>query len=238
MPVAGGNGLRWCMPPKPLLALLGLAVLGHGARLVLGRPDQAAGGVEIVSTRPLGHASAGAHRDSIAAVSRPLAEGERINLDQAAVPDIARLPRVGIALAKRIAADRAARGAFGSLAALDRVPGVGPGLLRALEAHVEFSASGRGTGAQTGPKGISQHLGVQKDTIQGSAVRGSSSLDWLNAANAGQLDSLPGIGRARAAAIVRYREEHGGFAALTELRRVPGINPALLQRLYAHLQVP
>jgi competence protein ComEA len=53
-----------------------------------------------------------------------------------------------------------------------------------------------------------------------------------------QLDSLPGIGPARAAAIVRYREQHGPFGSLTELTRVPGINPALLQRLSDRLQVP
>ena len=53
-----------------------------------------------------------------------------------------------------------------------------------------------------------------------------------------QLDSLPGIGPARAAAIVRYRDQHGPFGSLTELTRVPGINPALLQRLSDRLQVP
>jgi competence protein ComEA len=60
----------------------------------------------------------------------------------------------------------------------------------------------------------------------------------LNHASAAELDRLPGIGPARAAAIVRYREVHGAFASVADLRLVPGINPALLQRLYDHLQVP
>ncbi len=61
---------------------------------------------------------------------------------------------------------------------------------------------------------------------------------YLNQATVAQLDSLPGIGPARAAAIVRYRDQHGPFGSLTELTRVPGINPALLQRLSDRLQVP
>jgi competence protein ComEA len=60
----------------------------------------------------------------------------------------------------------------------------------------------------------------------------------INQATAAQLDSLPGIGPARAAAIVRYRREHGPFASLADLGHVPGINPALMQRLSDRLQVP
>ncbi|HET8623699.1 MAG TPA: helix-hairpin-helix domain-containing protein, partial [Gemmatimonadales bacterium] len=111
------------MPPKPVLALIALALVGHGARLALLRPGAAAGGIEILTASPRPGDSPAAHKDSIAAVSRPLADGERINLDRATVPEIARLPRVGVALAKRIVTDRVAKGAFGSLEGLDRVAG-------------------------------------------------------------------------------------------------------------------
>lgn len=50
----------------------------------------------------------------------------------------------------------------------------------------------------------------------------------LNAATASQLESLPGIGPATAAAIVDDRERHGPFAAVADLERVPGIGPAKL----------
>jgi competence protein ComEA len=60
----------------------------------------------------------------------------------------------------------------------------------------------------------------------------------LNGATIAELDALPGIGPAKAAAIVRYRDQHGPFGSVADLARVPGINPALLQRLYDHLQVP
>lgn len=50
----------------------------------------------------------------------------------------------------------------------------------------------------------------------------------LNTASAAQLDSLPGIGPATAAAIVDDRERHGPFASVDDLQRVPGIGPAKL----------
>ena len=70
------------------------------------------------------------------------------------------------------------------------------------------------------------------------AADAAFSLAWLNQATANELDRLPGIGRVRAAAIVRYRDQHGPFASVADLRNVPGINPAQLQRLYDHIQVP
>ncbi len=229
------------MPPKPLLVLLAIAVLGHGVRLALVRPGEAAGAVEILSSGPIRPGAAAAHRDSIAALSRPLARGERINLDRATVPEIARLPRVGITLAKRIAADRAARGPFGGLAGLDRVPGVGPGLLRVLEPHVTFEGGRTGGGGDGQmPGAATMALGDVSQRVPAAAhrpIRPSAQLN-LNTATATQFDALPGIGPVRAAAIVRYRQEHGPFLSVADLARVPGINPALLQRLSDGLLVP
>lgn len=66
-----------------------------------------------------------------------------INLDLASAVSIESLPRIGPALAKRIVDDRKARGPFGSLAGLDRVKGVGPGLQKEIAPYVTFSPSGR-----------------------------------------------------------------------------------------------
>lgn len=53
----------------------------------------------------------------------------------------------------------------------------------------------------------------------------------LNTASATELQSLPGIGPVLAAAIIEWRERHGGFTAVADLDDVPGIGPVLMERL-------
>jgi competence protein ComEA len=53
----------------------------------------------------------------------------------------------------------------------------------------------------------------------------------LNRATAEELESLPGIGAAKAAAIVEAREAQGGFASLEDLESVRGVGPALMAKL-------
>lgn len=50
-----------------------------------------------------------------------------------------------------------------------------------------------------------------------------------------ELDRLPGIGPALAQALVRNREEAGGYAGPEDLLRVPGIGPAKLERVIPYL---
>jgi competence protein ComEA len=73
--------------------------------------------------------------------------GARVDLDVASAAEIEALPRIGPALAGRIVADRESLGAFGSLAGLERVRGVGPGLAAAVRPYVTFSGTPRPTNA-------------------------------------------------------------------------------------------
>lgn len=126
-----------------LLSVLALA--GAGVRYALAPGAAAPGDVQLaalVDTPP--HASGSGLRETARAaarLARPLAPGDRVDVDRADVTEITRLPRVGPALAQRIVAWRAAHGPFGSLERLDSVPGVGPRLVEALRPFVMFSGA-------------------------------------------------------------------------------------------------
>jgi competence protein ComEA len=53
----------------------------------------------------------------------------------------------------------------------------------------------------------------------------------VNAAGPDELDTLPGVGPATAAAIIEYREANGPFATVDDLIDVPGIGEAKLAEL-------
>jgi len=53
----------------------------------------------------------------------------------------------------------------------------------------------------------------------------------LNTAGAADLQRLPGIGPALAERIIAHREAHGPFARMADVTRVSGIGPRTLERL-------
>jgi competence protein ComEA len=53
----------------------------------------------------------------------------------------------------------------------------------------------------------------------------------LNTATSDQLDTLPGVGPATAAAIIAYRSEHGPFTSVDQLLDVRGIGDAKFAEL-------
>jgi len=210
---------------RALLLLLCLGIAGQGIRWWVARPNEAPGEIQLLAALP--PRSPTAHRDSILARSRPLGPSERIDADQASPAELARLPRVGLALAKKIVADREARGPFGGAAGLDRVPGIGPGLLAAIGPHLAFS----------GPSGTAPSVPITSTQLGTQAQpEGLAAVD-LNTADVTQLDALPGVGPGRARAIVGYRDANGPFHAVQDLARVPGIGPAALARLQGRVRV-
>ena len=53
----------------------------------------------------------------------------------------------------------------------------------------------------------------------------------VNSADASTLESLPGIGPSKAAAIIAYREQNGPFKSVSDLDNVNGIGPSTLENI-------
>ena len=59
----------------------------------------------------------------------------------------------------------------------------------------------------------------------------------LNTADLAALQTLSGIGEAKAQAILAYREEHGGFSSVEDLMNVPGIKEGTFLKIKDKLAV-
>lgn len=209
--------MRWSAEVRAAGVLLALAALGTVVR-ACGAPGMTRGAPGAAWAPGSGERPA---RDSVAAgaarLTRPLAHGERVDVNRATAAELDRLPRVGPALAARIVRARESGGPFADLAALDqRVSGVGPALREAIAPHVDFGGS----------------RPVRSRPAPGPA------LVPVNRADAAALEALPGIGPALAAAIVAERERGGPFRTADDLDRVRGIGPALVERLRGRILLP
>jgi competence protein ComEA len=62
-------------------------------------------------------------------------------------------------------------------------------------------------------------------------VKMVSDLININTADLKTLQSLPGLGKTKAAAIIAYREQFGEFASLADLKNVKGIGDKVIAKL-------
>jgi competence protein ComEA len=59
----------------------------------------------------------------------------------------------------------------------------------------------------------------------------------INTASVAELEALPGIGPAKATAIVKYREEKGNFKSVQDLKNVQGISDKLYEKISGEIEV-
>lgn len=65
----------------------------------------------------------------------------------------------------------------------------------------------------------------------------ASSIININTASEAELDTLPGIGPARAKDIISYREEKGGFDTIEDIKNIKGIGEASFEKLKEKITV-
>lgn len=148
-----------------------------------------------------------------------------VNVNSANQAELETLPGIGPSKAAAIIQFRGEHGPFRSLTDLDAVSGIGPATLATLDGLVEFgddaapsSSSQAATPAPTASKP------APKPASSGARVN-------INTASEAELNNLPGVGPAKAAAIVGERDAHGPFKSCQDLTRVQGIGPATVANL-------
>ena len=65
----------------------------------------------------------------------------------------------------------------------------------------------------------------------------SDGLVNINTASMQELMTLPGIGEAKAADIIQYREEYGEFQTINDIMKISGIKDALFQKIKDRITV-
>ncbi len=77
----------------------------------------------------------------------------------------------------------------------------------------------------------SQLSQISSGQVAGEITENQSDKININTADAVTLDKLPNIGPARAADIIAYREENGGFRSIEELKNIKGIGDKTFEEM-------
>ena len=59
----------------------------------------------------------------------------------------------------------------------------------------------------------------------------------INTASAAELQSLPGIGEAKAKQIVSYREANGDFSSIEDIKNVSGIGDGIFNQINSLIKI-
>jgi len=150
--------------------------------------------------------------------AKPIDAAPRLDVNTASVAKLQQLPGVGPGMAKRMAAHRVNK-PFESVEELQNVQGVGPKLMDQLRSHVTAE-----------PAEELQRLGDTPTVSTPGKVQGGGDRIDVNTAGAAELQRIPRIGPAMAEAIIQARQSKP-FTTVEELRRVRGIGAKTLESI-------
>lgn len=95
--------------------------------------------------------------------------------------------------------------------------------------------AGSGDGQDSGSL-QQKHVAAAEDPAPDSSVAEADRIN-INTADSGQLQQIPGVGAARAQAIVAYRQESGGFSRVEDIMKVSGIGEGIFSRIKDYITV-
>ena len=185
-----------------------------------------------------------------------------VDVNSADVKTLETLPGIGSTVAERIVEGRP----YKNLEDLEKVKGLGKSKLDAIQGKITFGSQTATTSKKTTTKSAKKNTGSTESTgattesaastsAKSPATReqtaskpvsptGSSSGKLtpgqtinINTATAEELDALPGIGPAKAQAIVDYRKENGRFGSIEDIKKVKGIKDGEFSKIKDSIRV-
>lgn len=102
---------------------------------------------------------------------------------------------------------------------------------------VPGATGGTGTPGAGGAAGATNANGSAGATASAAATAGTGKKININTAGVTELDQLPGIGPALAERIIQYRTDHGLFVRPEDLQEVSGIGPKTYEKMASLVSV-
>lgn len=144
-----------------------------------------------------------------------------VNINTASLEELQKLPGIGSAKAMAIVQYRSVFGDFYDINEIKNVNGIGESTFEEIRDYITVGA--------VSPRPV-------QDDPQASGAPEEIYVN-INTASLSELCKIPGIGNVKAQAIIDYREDHGDFYSIEEIKNVSGIGDKIFESIREYIYV-